>query len=487
MKEDAKKQHCRRKPPWLRRATLLLFGLVVALALGEAGLALYNRHFRWAEFRKPIAYTEDGDRNRIGVAVLGGSTAQGSPTAGFSMGVSLQGLLYSRCGMGTRLQSCALGGWALEDAMRAWWNSAETRPDVMILYSGHNQLFRYYPPGMTPPPLGVLGHLRTVRLLLHWLCVRQPYEDHATYSGGLFCDTPIPWYERESGLADYRAQLELLIRHCEENDICLVVVVPAANYTMPPNRSQYAGPPQRRAEALRLFKQACHSKYFQDDDDTALALLQRVAGFCSFAHLHYELGEIYYRRGNTRQAVDQLARARDLDGYWVRMPEPYRRIITELSAKHDVPLVDMRRVIRDKLGRAVPDGEVFYDHVHFNPDAYMALEEEILDLLLKERAAGLEPLPQQIPLPAEWQQRIAVTSANRAGILAQAMNETRTAAADETFMKYPVYMIARDKLNSIKTDVLPPQGRAFVANELAQLETLIADERQRMLRWTQAP
>jgi len=471
----------------VKRLLLSILALALALAVGEAGLALYNRYFRWAEFRKPIAYTQDADQDRIGLVVLGGSTAQGSPKAKFSMGVPLQGLLYSRCGVGCRLQTCATGGWALEDAMRAWWDQATARPDIMIVYSGHNQLFRYYPPAMKPPPLGFLGRLRTGRLLLHWLCVRQPYDDHKTYLGGLFCDTSIPWYELATNLADYRAQLELLIRHCRENDIFLVLVVPACNYVMPPNRSRYDGPPQRRAEALRLFKQACHSKYFEQDDDAAVALLRRLAGFCSFAQLHYELGEIYYRRGETGQALDQLARARDLDGYWIRMPEPYRQVIVELGAEHDVPVVDMRRVITEQLGRAVPDGEIFYDHVHFIPDAYMALEKEILDILLKKRVAGLAPLPGRIPLPPEWQQRIAVTEERRACILAQAMNETRTAAADETFMKYPAYVFARDKLKSIDMAVLPPDARQFVSHELRQLETLIAGERKRMLQWTQTP
>ncbi|MBT3297248.1 MAG: hypothetical protein HN383_18425 [Verrucomicrobia bacterium] len=487
MKRDDGHKCCRREAHRCARAILVLCGLAVALALGEAGLACYDRYFRWAEFRRPIAYLPPPVESQVGVVVLGGSTAQGSPQAGLRMGMPLKGLLYARCGVESRLQTCATGGWALEDAMRFWWNDTRERPDVMILYSGHNQLFRYYPPGMKPPPLGFLGRLRTGRLLLHWLCVRQSYEDHRTYSGGFFCDTPIPWYELESGLADYRMQLELLIRHCRENRIFLVLVIPASNYLTPPNRSQYDGPPEQRAEALRLFKRAYHSKYFQDDDDQALFLLERLARFCSFAHLHYEIGEIHYRRGQSRQALDQLARARDLDGYWVRMPEPYRRVILELGARHEVPVVDMRRVIMEKRGRAVPDSEVFYDHVHFSPDTYMALEETLFDVLLEKRVSGLKLAPEPLPLPLHWQQRVAVTVENRANILAETMWEVRTAAAGETFIKYPFYTAARDNLKSINLDVLSPARRAFVMHELAQLEELVADERKRMLKWTQSP
>jgi len=472
----------------------LLFGLILGLLLSELVLYVYFGYLIWLPLAIPPKY--DTDQTSIRLAVLGGSTSKGVPyngalrSAGFERDFTLLGttqlLLDLRFGYSNvEADLYAEGGWPLENAVKCYWETAEFRPDVMVLYSGHNELASYYSSNMVPPleSLSLLSHTNTGRLLLRDLYRRQANVEDLEYRGKFFSENTLPSYEADFNKSRYKNYVIRLIKHCRNEGILLMVVIPEGNYLYPPTRSIYRGPKQRQAEALKLFKLAFYLKYYKQHDERARAILEELTEFCSFADLYFELGEIHYRQGRLEQASVCLSQARELDEFPAVIKSEYRQMLVELARRHNVPTIDMRELITQRLGVSLPDNSCFVDSCHFRPQVYEILAGEIIRVMRERRFAKLDLPDKDLTILApEREEYLGLTKERVLYCWARAHNWVAE-EAHETFLRLPRLESSRRFLKEIQAAPPPPSVTSFVDEKVAWVENEIESERARLLNW----
>ncbi len=463
-----------------------LLAMGAAVAAAEVVAHVVTERATLGEFRDRPAWTQIAEPPPLRFALLGGSTSAGAPRLGFHLLSVPKAFLQTRCGIeDVSVEVHASGGWALEDAMRSWWRNAQGRPHVLVIYSGHNEILRNYSLNMLPPPAWAqpLARLRTGALALRSLYLRQSDPNDHAYRGGFFCRNPIPAFECRANLRHYRLRMDALLRRCRHEGILPLVIIPGGNLAYPPVRSEYAGPEERRDEAERLFQRALHFRYFAPDLPRAHALLRQLDAFCSFADLHYELGMLHYERGEWKEARRRLERARDEDGYPVRMPGPYGEALRELARQYDAPCIDMDELLVRDLHRPVPDFEVFLDNCHFPPAVYEVLGREIVRVLRPHRPGGLD-LP-EVPMALrtdEWA-RLQWTPQTLAAFQSTVLTEL-LGATEEACLKFRRLAYAQHAMEAVLNQA-PPDApiRPALAARLAALRQALQRERRRTQEW----
>lgn len=469
-----------------KKLLLVLFGLCLGLFLVEVVLRGFEageaRHVPGKRYLDPPA-----GPTPIRLAVLGGSTSNGSPYSDvmdgkpgsrFNLLTVTAFLLEQRYGCpAVEVDNYAGPNWSAETTVNHYFERPGYKPDILVLYSGQNETTRHYSPNMTPPAaaLSPFARLRSGNLLLRRMFTRQVVPEDQRYEGKFFSDNVIPAYEREHSLVRYKRCMENVIRHAAAEDIFLVLVIPESNYLFPPTRSLYRGPSRRKAEALRLFKQAYRAKYVDKDLERALALLEQLHGFCDFADLLYELGELHYSRGELAAALPYLRQARASDGFPICITPAYRDALRELAEEHEVPHIDMNAVISGGLGRQVPDYASFLDDCHLHREVYLALSREIIRVL-REHGFDKLALPRKAlaVTPADWSRQLGITPAVwQAALTWEASYHANQ--AHYTFLKRRSLGMAMSYLRRA--------GESAPAAQAAAVEKQIQAEHARMLRW----
>jgi tetratricopeptide (TPR) repeat protein len=481
----------------LGRLLLVLFGIGVALILVEGAVRFYYAQLRWSLPRTRPAFaarssTEAADPLRL--AVVGGSTSQGSPYAEalrragsertFNLLSITRHLLVTRYGYpAIEVDTYANGGWPAESAIDSYWENAVHRPDLLVLYTGQNEHWSYYRPNMFPPPgaLSWLSVLSSGDLLLRRMFTSQARADDRIYKGTLLSENSIPEYELRFNRERFGHYVEALIRHSKSEGILLLIVIPESNHVFPPRRSIYDGPEDRTAEALRLFKRAMTERYVRGNAAGAKRLFEQLARYASFADLHYELGRIHYELGHWEEARRRLRRAIDLDAVGHTSTE-YRDLLIALAKENGVPYIDMRDIIIDDLGTPVPDYSVFVDGVHFRPHLYEALSRRIVAVLDEQHFANIhlrKPRGELALGPKDWSTGLGLDDETIAlGWLAA--NVWMARESDESFLQFHRLTKA---LQIFRTLDEAGHHRSLITPVIEILEGLLADERTFFLDW----
>lgn len=504
-KRDAKPSNWRSRRLVLGRLLLVVMGLALGLLLSEIAIYVYVEWAIWSPYRRPPTYKVDEGGLRL--AVLGGSTSNGGPYSdaqvvlrnrnssaypedtgrNFNLLSITEYFLKSRFGYSdVEVDAYTYGGWPVEWAVKDYWQNAKYKPDIMVLYTGHNEWIGYYSSNMSPPPraLSFLGHLNTGSTLLRYLFTRQARpEDQYNYEGPFFNDEVLPWYEAEFNRSRFTRYVEILIQHCKAEDIFLIIVIPEGNYLNVPARSIYRGPADQRVRALSLFKQAFREKYFEGNLERAKAILEELNGFCGFTDLYFELGDIYHREGAFDKAREYLCKARDSAGMPTTITSEYRRVLQELAESNDVPYIDMNELVTEELGAEVPDFSIFLDDCHLRPHVYEALSRQIIGLLREHKYPKLD-LPEK-PLELgrdEWAAGMGLSD-EVVAVGAVESNKYIMRQSYDTFLRLPGLQKCLEHYPETRADLTVATETA--ATRVPELKKRIASERERLRKWTQ--
>ncbi|MBT3295331.1 MAG: tetratricopeptide repeat protein [Verrucomicrobia bacterium] len=450
----------------------------------------------FAEPGTPATAGKPSAAGKIRMAVLGGSTSIGQPYSSsmvgppesrFNLLSATRFLLEQRLGCpGVEIDNYAGSGWSAETTVDHYFERPGPRPDVVVLYTGQNETTRYYSPNMLPPQafLAPLARLQSGNLLLRRLFTSQVVPSDQRYTGKFFSDNVIPPYERRHNLARYRRYVERMIRHAAAEGIFLVIVIPQGNLLFPPTRSVYEGPESRKAEALHLFKKAWQARHIDDQPDRALDLLEALRGFCSFADLYYALGDLHYSRGAFDTALPYLRRARETDDFPVCITPAYREVLHELVKEHGVAHIDMDQVIREHLGRPVPDYTTFLDDCHLNLNVYLELSRQIIRVMRQNGFVTQDLPPEALGVTsAEWAERLGITPQVERAALAW-VAKYHMDQAEYTFLRLGSLEQARSYVLKIGSQNLAALPVSF-AERLASVDRVIRTEAARMRTWIQ--
>ena len=235
------------------------------------------------------------------------------------------------------------------DKVHFWMSSLERRPDLVILYAGHNEFqmrydwahaARHYrdetPP--TPVTLEDLAHkysplcrliqqtVRTYRIALPPPpSVKRQLVDVPAYTAE----------EYDTRLNDFRTRLEEMTAYCEQVGALVALVIPPGNDAdFEPNRS-FLPPQTTRAErdAFAAEFRAARQAEDADPDDGIAAYRALLASQPGFAEAHYRLARLLESTGQREEADRHYVAARDCDGFPMRCSSDFQQAYRDVAAR----------------------------------------------------------------------------------------------------------------------------------------------------------
>jgi hypothetical protein len=362
----------------------------------EIKTSLGNRLVRW----RPSA--ESGPRdNTIEVATIGGSSARGVP---FTPKLSLDRIITWQLGRvfpdrKFHALNRAIEGIHLEEAIKQL-RDLEHRPDILIIYSGHNEFQSRFGWGRKVPYYRLEPH-DDPRLSLR---IRE-WSSTANFLG---CNAdrfaieiaPPPKYDREPAdtpscteaeyaatLADYRRRLDALLDDCEAAGILSIVVVPPSNEIFDPNRSILSAD---TIKADQIDFMARYERIRHDEPaDPAKAMVEYrrlIQEQPRFADAHYHLARLLEKAGDYARAHEEYLEARDLDGCPFRCQTPFLDVCRELGAKHGSLIVDGPRLLEAASPSGIADDRFFADAHHPGLNTFVILARDAIHQLKRSGA-----------------------------------------------------------------------------------------------------
>jgi len=399
---------------WLLLCASVVIGSVLAEAAAAAWLAWIHRMPALpGQFVEP-----ETSNNEIGIVVIGESSALGVPyerwlSLGAIIGRELERAIPPRR---FRVEILAEKGATLE-AMHLKLAALTRRPDVLIIYSGHNEFMaRFSPsnrvayyddersPGRGRAWLKRAQGISPLCALVAENLEKQRVGTIPTRSLGAMevvvgrpsC-TPA---EAKAVVADFQRRLETIVAGCEQIGCLPVVIIPPGNDAADPSQS-YADPRTSTAARRVLYRRLIEIRLLEDRDSAlAIAAYREIlAEQPMLAQAHYRLARLLESAGSFSEASRHFILARDHDGLPMRCTTAIESVYRCVGERHQSSLVfiDGPAVVRARSRHGILDDHLFHDNVHPNLRGYVALAEAVLGGL---KARGAFGWPASTPVPA---------------------------------------------------------------------------------------
>ena len=358
----------------------------------------------------PREFAENGNGEST-LVVLGESSAAGVP---FEQRLSVGKIVAWQLGEvipGRRFRASVLAipGDTLEGQYRQL-SKLRRRPDVVIVYCGHNEFFIRVPfsrrvehyhdhqPTFLERADQLASRLSALYALIENANDKLRIEQPPTLDARLV-DVPIfTPAEFANSLVDFRRRLDAIASFCERVGALLILVVPPGNDAdFEPIRSYLpvtTSPAERDAFARDfLAARALESSDARQAISTYQTLLARQPGF---AESHYRLARLLEGTGEWDKAYEHYVAARDLDGMPVRCLSVFQQAYREVAAEHKCALVDGQGLFHAIGPHGLLNDTLFNDMMHPALRGHIALATAILDALRKRGALGWSP---SVPTP----------------------------------------------------------------------------------------
>jgi len=405
-----KARQLKRRPRSLEVGVLACFSCLVSLA----GLELTAAAWRGWTHRLPALPThfEPSSPGALRIVVLGGSSALGEP---YRPWVSVGQIVARRLqdALPDRQVSCQILAWLGEDleAQQKRLATITDRPDILIVYSGHNEFAARFEEErqawLDRVADSVAGRL-TQRIRLASPFCRLVEElasksrlDLPPLSGRHRLIDPPQASESETAdiVADFTRRLDAIAGYCDNLGAVAILIVPPANEAdYEPSRSTVR-PATSALERERLTGDFTRARSLESLDPAASrrlyeAILKRHP---EFAEAHYRLGKLLLAAGDREGAASEFLLALDHDGLPIRCPEPIRAAYGIVGARHP------RAVVidgRSELMAASPGGllgdDVIQDTHHPTLRGQARLAQAVLTALRN-----------RLPLPADFDPHVS--------------------------------------------------------------------------------
>lgn len=392
---------------------------------------------------RPATFATPKPTGTFRIFALGGSTTQGEPYSTETAFPKWLELALAEASRETSVEAINCGGlsYASYRVLAILQEVLSYEPDLIVVYTGHNEyLERRSYAGVAPANLWrrathSLSELRTVQLAKHWLGRSVNREDASTKSRTQLAAEVDALLDYQGGLEDYHRDadwhtgirehlkwnLEQMAELCSQAEVPLVLVGPVSNLLdCPPLKfeSRVFEDSTEQAE----FESAWETARNADSPETAMeAAEQAYALDAAHAGVNYLLGKLHYANGDSGAlggyafgghdtAKQFLVRARDTDVCPLRCPTPLLEVISEVAARHDVPLVDADQLFSDRSEHAIVGRTWLVDHVHPTVEGHQLLGKE-----LARRCLELGIFPPGASR-SEWAERDGVGQEQAAGV-----------------------------------------------------------------------
>ncbi len=362
---------------------------------------------------RPDSFPTNKSDSTFRIFCLGGSTVQGrpfEPPTAFTTWLRL-GLQAAEKDRNWEVINCGGISYASYRLVPILDEVLGHDPDLIILYTGHNEFLEERTYGDIKHKHPMLRWILERASRLHSLVLlRRAWHSVVESSAG---DGSEPTadkqdvlsqevdalldqhdgflaYRRDEGfergvVAHFAHNLRRMIDLTREAGVSLVLVNPVSNLRdSPPFKSQHREGlnPDEDKRFNQLVKQAREEARW--NKHRAVDLLQKaIAIDDQFAATHWELGRFCDDLGLPRKARDAYIRAKELDVCPLRARESIHEILVESAVRENIPLVDARRVIEELSRDGIPGTDWLIDHVHPTIRGHQRIADAILSGLIR--------------------------------------------------------------------------------------------------------
>lgn len=363
-----------------------------------------------------FAARKSGDEFRI--FCLGGSTVQGNPYSletSFTtwLELSLQAADPSRRWEVVNCGGISYASYRLAPILQECLNY---QPDLFVIYTGHNEFLEdrsYGPIKQLPKWLLSLYKLRLVHVARqYWVqMVHRGSEAGQSADRTLLADEVEALLDYRGGLEHYhrddvwrrgvvehfRFTLARMVHDAEIAGVPVLLADPVCNLKDCAPFKVEAGPGISSHDESR-FEQLLESAHAQGvtTDQAVEQLREAVALDPRHAGAWFVLGQALLQAGQVSEARNAFVRAKDEDVCPLRIIEPLREVLVEISRQSGRPLIPVREHFQDKSPHRIPGDELLLDHVHPSITGHQMIAELILDAMTDLRL--VQPI-------ADWRSR----------------------------------------------------------------------------------
>ena len=376
--------------------------------------AAVRHSFHYEEF----AATKPANGFRI--FVLGGSSVYGFPWGGrvafpYLLGRALGASWPDRQVESINAGAMSYGSHRLRILVA---ELLEHDPDVLVIYSGHNEFVerRFYRDLVEQGP--ALEGLRA--LLFRW----RLYSALTRLLAPVAAPTPTPGAgteQRDTGellgldvVRDFTAEVDEAARaeavaKFEENIGAIVEMaarrgVPVVLCTVPSNLTGWVpnesvmprGLDAAGRRAVERLVEEGRGALDRGAAEEALSGLAQARGLAPVhAGVHYLLGQAYSALERWDEARDAFARARDLDAQPARAVGALNESLRRLAERKRATLVDVERSFAEASPHGLPGFNLFEDYVHPKPEGHRRIARDLWQAFHRPELAGGDRTPDE--------------------------------------------------------------------------------------------
>lgn len=461
-----RRNRSRPAPAWLR----WWFATTLFITLAEAGTRIIERPPPAPVVTLPEHWSSaprSGDEFRI--VAIGGSTMLGFP---YHPKVDIPTICRAHLAAQYpdrtfTVQNVAQNGISFQTAVEHL-KDVPTRPDLILLYTGHNEVFFDVEQDAVRPESPV----PLVDLCFHWSAAyrvfsqvaRQHYIARREQAGDgrqLF-DTP-QFSERvaEERRQRFRHTLIQFARALREHEIHTVWFVPASGEgTFEPNRStsslpltdEYRQAVDRQLAKARTLEQTGR---WDDAEQVYRSLLERDPDVAEF---HYRLAEALVQQNRIPEAKQSFRAAIDCDVYACQASSGYQQCIIDVAAQEQIPLIDAAAVLSPLTPRGLLDRTVIHDNVHPTLCGFLTLGRAAAQQVIEASFVAESPSPDT---PSSVDD--AASSLDDAQILAQTGIDSHDLATAYDRVAFALNHLAKQRYDPSRRHAEAEQYRRWAA------------------------
>lgn len=389
--------------PWVPGMLRTGFAVLVSVPILE-GTALLIEQSKFQPLPMPGTLPLPPEEE-IHIAAVGGSTMLGFPyEPHYSIGhVLVWQLRQMYPEHDVHFKNLSVTGANLEQAL-ARLGDLKEKPDMILIYSGHNQFFhrleeldlaRKTSWGAIDDWMSLCAVFRLVNpLLAQQMMVTTSSPDDKRLCGGRIC----PEHLLRTRLQRYVRQLEDFFRWADDNDIVVVFCSPVAGESdFEPNLSLGDAD-----DAAKIETQWLKIRKLQQNQEWTAAL-----NLCSTLLQRYpDVAEFHFRAGECCLNLDQPDTARsyfemaiNLDQFPIRAQDSYRESGLRAAGRAGVTFVETEHVIRRHAEHGLLSNKFFLDGVHPNLISTYLIGRAVTDAAMTTDAFhrhGVPDAPQRV-------------------------------------------------------------------------------------------
>ena len=328
-------------------------------------------------------FMEPAPANRYRVVFVGASTVQGFPHPRRLAAASfLQAMLADawpeREVEVVNLGITSIASFAVAEVVE---DALVLSPDLVVVYTGHNEFYGLYGAGRYQRLQYFLRQLHLTHLvdgLIGGIGTRDEPTDLIKMAAARG-EVPLHGPGRAMAEQNLRNNLRRVSRLCERAQVPLVLCTIVANDAGFAPVGSTEGDEEWKAQVEQAAQVLTRGYVAPDDAEDALRQLEQAAALSSeHAWLWYLQGRALERLGRDAEAQRTFRKARDLDTMPWRAPTVHNAVIRAVAKEHGAMLADVEAAFVDVAPVQGVGWEWMVDHVHFSVTGQALLARTVL-------------------------------------------------------------------------------------------------------------